>query len=207
MRSLTRSADKDPNIFARFVSLWAMGVACGLFATTMTAAAQTAAASKPACKAGDPVVWLTSRTFYHLKGDAGYGTSPNGHYACLSAAKAHGATQGPQAPMGPRAGQGTMKSISVEDLKRLRESGVPVFLLDVREPDEVAAGAIAGSVNIPMNQVQARIGELPKDREIVVMCRSGHRSARVTAMLNALGYTNAVNLSGGMSAWLQRIAP
>jgi rhodanese-related sulfurtransferase len=100
-----------------------------------------------------------------------------------------------------------MKSISVEELKGLRDSGVPFLLLDVREPSEFAAGAIAGAVNIPVNEVERRLNELPKDREIVVMCHSGRRSSRVTLALNGLGYQNAVNLTGGMAAWSQRIEP
>ncbi len=98
-----------------------------------------------------------------------------------------------------------MISITVAELKERQESGVPFFLLDVREPGEVALKAIAGSVNIPMNQVERRLRELPRDREIVVMCQAGGRSARVTETLNRLGYTNAVNLSGGIVAWSRRV--
>ena len=100
-----------------------------------------------------------------------------------------------------------MKSISVEELKELQVSRTPFFLLDVREPSEFAAGKIAGAVNIPMNDVERRLRELPKDREIVVMCHSGARSARITSVLNRLGYKNAANLAGGISAWSRRIDP
>lgn len=100
-----------------------------------------------------------------------------------------------------------MKSITVEELKERRESGASFVLLDVREPGEIAASSLSGSLNIPMGQVERRLRELPKDREIVVMCRSGGRSAHVTATLNKLGYKNAVNLTGGISAWARRIDP
>jgi rhodanese-related sulfurtransferase len=100
-----------------------------------------------------------------------------------------------------------MRSISAEELKKLQASGTPFFLLDVREPGEFAAGKIAGAVNIPMNDVERRLRELPKDRDIVVMCHSGARSARITAVLNGLGYKNAANLAGGISAWSRRIDP
>jgi mono/diheme cytochrome c family protein len=69
-------------------------------------AGATASATMPACKAADPVVWLTPRNLYHVKGDVAYGRSPNGAYACLSDAKAKGAVQGPSTPMGPGGGQG-----------------------------------------------------------------------------------------------------
>lgn len=100
-----------------------------------------------------------------------------------------------------------MKTISVEELKALRGNGTPFLLLDVREPSEFVAGAIAGAVNIPMGQVESRLAELPKDREIVVMCHSGRRSGIVTERLNALGYSNAVSLTGGIAAWTARIDP
>lgn len=100
-----------------------------------------------------------------------------------------------------------MKSISVEELKDLRESGVPFFLLDVREPSEFAGGKISGAVNIPMNDVERRLRELPKDRQIVVMCHAGSRSARMTGVLNKLGYKDAVNLTGGISAWSRLADP
>jgi rhodanese-related sulfurtransferase/glyoxylase-like metal-dependent hydrolase (beta-lactamase superfamily II) len=74
------------------------------------------------------------------------------------------------------------------------------LLLDVREPDEWEAGHAPAAVHVPMKEVQARQLELPKDRRIVAVCRSGGRSAAVTEALNAWGY-DAVNLGGGMQAW------
>jgi rhodanese-related sulfurtransferase len=95
-----------------------------------------------------------------------------------------------------------MQSISAGDLARRLEDGAAPFLLDVREPEEKADGFIDGSVNIPMGEVGDRLGEIPADREIVVICHIGARSAYVTRTLNALGYARAVNLSGGVDAWL-----
>src|SRR5205085_5200683 len=76
----------------------------------------------------------------------------------------------------------------------LDEGGI---LLDVREAEEWDAGHVEGAVPIPMRQVHARVGELPADRRIVVVCRSGGRSAVVTQSLRARGL-DAVNLTGGM---------
>lgn len=73
-------------------------------------------------------------------------------------------------------------------------------LLDVREPDEWAAGHAPDAVHIPMGEVTGRLGELPADDELYVVCRAGGRSARVTAFLNANGWT-AVNVAGGMQSW------
>jgi rhodanese-related sulfurtransferase len=74
------------------------------------------------------------------------------------------------------------------------------YVLDVRQPEEYAAGHIAGARLIPLGELQGRADELPRDREIVVVCASGSRSASATRLLASLGY-NAVNLNGGMGAW------
>ena len=71
------------------------------------------------------------------------------------------------------------------------------FLLDVREPVELILENAPGSVNIPIGQMRARLGELPKDREIHVICRSGQRAYYVVRMLLQNGF-NARVLSGGM---------
>jgi rhodanese-related sulfurtransferase len=73
-------------------------------------------------------------------------------------------------------------------------------LLDVREDDEWAAGHAPGAVHVPMGDIPARLAELPADDTLYVVCRSGGRSARVTAYLNANGW-DAVNVDGGMQAW------
>jgi rhodanese-related sulfurtransferase len=76
-------------------------------------------------------------------------------------------------------------------------------MLDVREPEELAGGVIPGSINIPMNEVEHRLREIPNDREIVVICHIGERSAYVAKRLNALGYHRALSLSGGVDGWLR----
>lgn len=80
-----------------------------------------------------------------------------------------------------------------------------VFLLDVREPDEHEEANIPGSTLIPLGSLQRRVGEVPKDRQVVVYCAVGGRSARATHFLRAQG-VEAVNLHGGIRAWLQRRA-
>ena len=74
------------------------------------------------------------------------------------------------------------------------------FLLDVRENDEWRAGHAALAVHIPMGEIVARVDELPRDRRIVCVCRSGNRSGRVTAWLLQQGF-DAVNMRGGMTHW------
>jgi rhodanese-related sulfurtransferase len=73
-------------------------------------------------------------------------------------------------------------------------------LLDVREPDEWAAGHAPGATHLPMSELTARMGEIPEDDPLYVICRSGGRSARVVAYLAGQGYP-VVNVEGGMQAW------
>ena len=79
-------------------------------------------------------------------------------------------------------------------------------VLDVREDYEFEAGHIAGATHIPLDQLMARYGEIDPDREVTVVCRTGGRSERATAWLNANGF-EAVNLSGGMGAWMDADRP
>jgi rhodanese-related sulfurtransferase len=97
--------------------------------------------------------------------------------------------------------------ISVAELKRRRDAGEPLLLLDVREPDELATASVAGATAIPMGQIPARLDELPRDVPIAVLCHSGGRSARVTQYLNQNGYPGAVNVAGGIEAWSVQIDP
>jgi rhodanese-related sulfurtransferase len=97
--------------------------------------------------------------------------------------------------------------ISVQDLHAMRTEQKPHMLLDIREPQEVAAAAIEGSVHIPMNTIPDNLDKLPKDKPLVVMCHVGGRSVQVTHWLRAQGYDNAVNLDGGIVAWAAQIDP
>jgi rhodanese-related sulfurtransferase len=75
------------------------------------------------------------------------------------------------------------------------------YLLDVREDDEWAAGHAPGAHHLPMQDVPARMGEVPMDDDVYVICRSGGRSAQVTAYLLANGFDQVRNVDGGMRAW------
>ncbi|MDP9073075.1 MAG: rhodanese-like domain-containing protein [Actinomycetota bacterium] len=77
---------------------------------------------------------------------------------------------------------------------------VGAFLLDVREPDEWEAGHAPAATHIPLGQVQARVGEVPADMAVVVVCRMGGRSQKAAEFLRVSGI-DASNLSGGMRAW------
>ena len=100
-----------------------------------------------------------------------------------------------------------MTEISVAELKRRRDAGEQLVLLDVRELDEIATASLPGATLVPMMEIPQRASELPTDRPIVVMCHAGGRSARVTQYLNQNGYPGAVNLAGGIDAWSSEIDP
>jgi adenylyltransferase/sulfurtransferase len=96
--------------------------------------------------------------------------------------------------------------LTVKELKARRDAGDDVFLLDVREPYEYQIAQIGGTL-IPQNDVPNRLAEIPRDREIVVQCRSGARSQRIAEFLKQSGYTQVVNLAGGILAWSDEIDP
>ncbi len=82
-----------------------------------------------------------------------------------------------------------------------------IVLLDVREPDERETAAILPSIHIPMREVASRLAEIPRDKEIVVYCHGGMRSAMVAAFLEGKGFAHVTNLAGGIDAWSRRVDP
>ena len=76
--------------------------------------------------------------------------------------------------------------------------------LDVREPVEIVDGTLPGTVNIPLGQLPNRVAELDRNRRVVVLCRSGGRSAHAAKLLADGGFADVVNLDGGMMAYSAR---
>jgi rhodanese-related sulfurtransferase len=94
---------------------------------------------------------------------------------------------------------GRSGEISAAEAAALRDDGA--FILDVREPEEWAEYHIPGSTLIPLGELQSRANELPRDREIVVVCRSGNRSAEGRDILLDAGFTQVTSLAGGLRDW------
>ncbi len=99
-----------------------------------------------------------------------------------------------------------VKAQSVEQIlpikaKLMARNGA--MMIDVREPDEVKALAydVDGIVNIPLSEFQNRLNEIPKDKKIILACRSGNRSMRAATILAKSGYTQVYNMEGGMKGW------
>lgn len=89
--------------------------------------------------------------------------------------------------------------------EKLKASGERVVLLDVREPWERDLAVIEPSLHIPMNDVPDRVDEIPRDREVVVYCHAGTRSAMIAGFLEAHGFSSVRNLRGGIDAWSRTV--
>ncbi len=102
-----------------------------------------------------------------------------------------------------------MRQISpVQLAERLHDTQQPApLLLDVREPWELEICRIDGSVAMPMGSVPARVDELDRGREIVVICHHGGRSAQVCMFLERQGFSNVINLAGGVAGWAAQVDP
>jgi rhodanese-related sulfurtransferase len=92
------------------------------------------------------------------------------------------------------------KNIKPDELNKKFNAGEDFLLLDVRTPQENASQAIKGSYLLPLQELGYRIDELPKNKEIVVYCRVGNRSAYACSYLARMGYT-VKNLEGGILTW------
>ncbi|HTU65538.1 MAG TPA: rhodanese-like domain-containing protein [Steroidobacteraceae bacterium] len=98
-----------------------------------------------------------------------------------------------------------VREVSVEQLKAARDRGEKPLVIDVREDWELQLARIPDVLHVPMNQVPARLGELPRDVPIVVMCHAGGRSLRVAHFLANQGFGDVANLTGGIQAWSESV--
>jgi len=100
-----------------------------------------------------------------------------------------------------------MRHISAVELAAGLNAGQHPVLLDVREAWEIRLAALPGITWIPMGQIAERLAELDKTAETVVVCHHGIRSWRVAKFLETEGFTNVINLTGGIDAWSKEIDP
>lgn len=101
-----------------------------------------------------------------------------------------------------------IRQLTVRELQeRLGAGAAPPVLLDVREPGEFGVCRLPGSTTIPLREIPARIDELSKDAEIVVVCHHGIRSQHAANFLLRAGFTHLNNLVGGIDAWAREIDP
>jgi len=112
---------------------------------------------------------------------------------------------GPVVPAAPALASAPRFDMTVLELKDRLDRGDAPFILDVREPRELAISRIPGATLVPLGELPRRLGELPSDRDIVVMCRTGARSARAVEFLRSHGFARARNLSGGVNEWADKV--
>ncbi|MCB0129534.1 MAG: rhodanese-like domain-containing protein [Caldilineaceae bacterium] len=134
--------------------------------------------------------------------------------AVLAACGGQSATQPSDAPVAEAATETVAESaplelpatVSAKTVAEIKDRS-DVVVLDVREQWEYDENHIPGVVHIAMNDVPARLSEIPTDGTVIVSCRSGNRSGQVTNFLRQQGYTNVHNLQGGILAWQQAGLP
>lgn len=98
-----------------------------------------------------------------------------------------------------------MKSVTVQELKKMLDAKEDIEIIDVREQHEYDFVNL-GVKLIPVSQIASNIDNFPKDKKVIVHCRSGARSAQVIALLEAQrGHENLYNLTGGILAWAKEI--
>lgn len=95
---------------------------------------------------------------------------------------------------------GTMVT-PAEVAQQIKQPKTAPYLLDVRTQEEFAEGHVPHAANIPVQELETRLAEVPKDRDVVVYCRSGARATRAAALLREKGYTRISEMTGSMMAW------
>lgn len=92
-------------------------------------------------------------------------------------------------------------NVTAREGEKMAEQQKELVLLDVRQPEEYAAGHIPGSLLIPLPELESRLSELDKDKQYLVICRSGRRSITACNIMNYYGFDKLYNMMGGMLAW------
>ncbi|MEP7354058.1 MAG: molybdopterin-synthase adenylyltransferase MoeB [Acidobacteriota bacterium] len=108
---------------------------------------------------------------------------------------------------GPAAVPVVDTDVDVTEVKRMLDHGEQFQLIDVREPHEYLIASIPTAKLIPLGEIGKRAGELDKNAHIVVHCKMGGRSAKAVAQLKELGFTHVRNMTGGISAWSDKVDP
>lgn len=94
-----------------------------------------------------------------------------------------------------------INEIEVTELAKLKESNESIRVIDIRQPAELSSGIIPGAEALPMHTIPLRMSELDREVKLIMVCRSGARSAQACMFLQQQGYDNVYNLRGGMMAW------
>ncbi len=96
---------------------------------------------------------------------------------------------------------GGVPAVEVQQAAELQGDDGGALIIDVREPNEYTQIRAKGAVLLPLGRLNNRVRDLPRDRELLMMCRTGARSQNATQFLQAQGFENVTNISGGVMAW------
>ena len=119
--------------------------------------------------------------------------APAAEPAAAAPAPAPAPAQAPEAP------KSQIKNVDWAKALEMQQAGA--LLIDVRTPGEVAEGTAPGAINIPLQEVGRRLAEFPKDKDLLIFCRSGKRSLAATNILMQNGYERVYNVVGGFLAF------
>lgn len=97
--------------------------------------------------------------------------------------------------------------LTVRELADRLQRGDDLVLIDVRESSELAIASFPRAIHVPLAMIPLRLAEIPRDRPVVLACHHGNRSGLAQQFLRAQGYTDVINLKGGIDAWSREVDP
>jgi rhodanese-related sulfurtransferase len=141
----------------------------------------------------------------------GIGIAVLGAFALFAGVPAYASETAPATPAPAPAAKPAAANVTPMSQEQLLEHQAKhpqhLFVLDVRSPEEFAAGHVPGAVNVPYDQIASRLVDVPKDKDVVLYCRSGRRAGIAAEVLQANGYTRLSHLEGDMNAWVEKGRP
>jgi rhodanese-related sulfurtransferase len=143
-----------------------------------------------------------------MRRKCGIGIALLGAFALAAGVPAYAAETTPAAAPAAKPAATSVTPMSQEQLlEHQAKHPQHLVVLDVRSPEEFKEGHVPGAVNVPYDQIATRLSEVPKDKDVVLYCRSGRRAGIAAEVLQANGYTRLSHLEGDMNAWLEKGRP
>ena len=150
-------------------------------------------------------------TWQGLRRKCGMGIALLGAFALVAGLPASASETAPAKPAAAPAAKPAAASVTPMSQEQLLEHQAKhpqhLFVLDVRSPEEFKEGHVPGAVNVPYDQIASRLADVPKDKDVVLYCRTGRRAGIAAEVLQANGYTRLSHLEGDMTAWVEKGRP
>jgi rhodanese-related sulfurtransferase len=138
----------------------------------------------------------------------GLGIALLGAFALVAGVPASAAETTPAAAPAAKPAAASVTPMSQEQLlEHQAKHPQHLFVLDVRSPEEFKEGHVPGAVNVPYDQIASRLADVPKDKDVVLYCRTGRRAGIAAEVLQANGYTRLSHLEGDMTEWVEKGRP